>query len=117
MTQTLEQGLPDLESLTEAPAAASEAPTPAEGRRLPDSVLKIPVSIQVMIGSTRIPLSQVAQLGPGTVIPLDQKLGEPALISVNGKDVARGELFVLDGEDNRLGITITETVTTRMPDF
>jgi flagellar motor switch/type III secretory pathway protein FliN len=27
---------------------------------------------------------------------------------VNGREVAKGELFVLDGEGERLGLTITE---------
>ena len=40
--------------------------------------------------------------------PLDQKLGEPALILVNGKEVAKGELVVLDAEGGQLGITIAE---------
>ena len=75
---------------------------------MPGSVLKIPVAIQVVIGSARVPLSQVAQLGPGAMITLDQKLGTPAVILVNGREVARGELFVFDGDGDRLGITITE---------
>jgi flagellar motor switch protein FliN len=74
------------------------------------NVLKIPVSIQVVIGSARIPLSEVAQLQPGATITLDQKLGAPASILVNGREVARGELVVLDGNESRLGITITEVV-------
>jgi flagellar motor switch protein FliN len=81
---------------------------------MPESVLKIPVSIQVVIGSTKLPLSQVAQLGPGVMMTLDQKLGTPAAILVNGREVARGELFVLDSEEGRLGITITD-VTDRHP--
>ena len=77
---------------------------------MPESVLKIPVSVQVVIGTACLPLSKVAQLGPGAMIPLDQKLGSPATILVNGREVARGELFVLDGEGERLGITITEVL-------
>ncbi len=84
------------------------AANPKFAANMPKSVLKIPVAIQVVIGSARVPLSQVAQLGPGSMITLDQKLGAPALILVNGKEVAKGELFVLDGEGSRLGITITE---------
>ena len=78
------------------------------GNMMPASVLRIPVAIQVVIGSARVPLSQVTQLGPGATITLDQKLGSPAVILVNGKEVARGELFVLDAVGGQLGITITE---------
>ncbi len=83
---------------------------------LPESVLKIPMSVQVMIGSARIPLSQVAQLEPGSIISLEQPLGAPAVILVNGKEVARGDLFVLDGEGDRLGISITEVAPAQKPD-
>lgn len=92
---------------------ASEPGTPPavnlpQGQMMPASVLRIPVAIQVVIGSARVPLSQVTQLGPGATITLDQKLGAPAVILVNGREVAKGELFVLDADGGRLGITITE---------
>ena len=77
---------------------------------MPESVLRIPVAIQVVIGTASLPLSKVAQLGPGSMIPLDQKLGTPATILVNGREVARGDLFVLEGDGERLGITITEVL-------
>ena len=92
---------------TSAPDPAPHLSTP-QATMMPGSVLKIPVAIQVVIGSARVPLSQVAQLGPGAMITLDQKLGTPAIILVNGREVARGELFVFDGDGDRLGITITE---------
>ena len=86
----------------------SLAANSTQAAMMPGSILKIPVAIQVVIGSARLPLSQVAQLGPGAIITLDQKLGTPAAILVNGKEVAKGELFVLDGDGGQLGITITE---------
>ena len=90
-------------------SGVEHAPPLAMPPGVPDSVLRIPVSVQVVIGSTRLPLSRIAQLSPGSTIALDQKLGAPATILVNGREVAHGELFVLDGEDgsDRLGITIT----------
>ena len=85
---------------------------------MPQSVLRIPVSLQVVIGSTRLPLSQIAQLTTGLTIALEQKLGAPATILVNGREVAKGEIFVLEdeGDDDRLGITITEVVQPCTPD-
>jgi flagellar motor switch protein FliN/FliY len=64
--------------------------------------------VQVVIGTVRLPLSKVAELKPGTVITLEEKLGAAARVLVNGREVAKGELFVLDGEGDRLGLTITE---------
>lgn len=97
------------------PSADSSQPSPS-GLALPlsvaESVLRIPVSVQVVIGSTRLPLSRIAQLEPGAVITLDETLGNPVLILVNGREVAHGELFVLDGEDGggRIGVTITDAI-------
>lgn len=98
-------------SLPGVTAAMPETPPATisnQAAMMPGSIMKIPVAIQVVIGSARLPLSQVAMLGPGAMITLDQKLGTAAAILVNGKEVARGELFVLDGEGGQLGITITE---------
>lgn len=88
----------------------------AQAAAVPGSVMRIPITVQVVIGSARLPLSRIAQLTPGSVIALDEKLGSPAIILVNGQEVARGELFVLDGEDggDQLGITITGAVS--LPD-
>ena len=102
MTMALGDMLPDVPS-----EVARQVQAPA----VADAVMRIPVNIQVVIGSACLPLSQVAQLGPGSVMTLEQKLGSPAIILVNGREIARGELFVLDGEGDRLGITITEVMS------
>lgn len=101
MSAILGEQLPDL-SLT----AAEPEPLPA--RALPGAVLRIPVSVQIVIGSARLALAEVAELAPGSTITLDEKLGAPARVLVNGREVAKGELFVLDGESGRLGLTITD---------
>ncbi len=106
MAQALDGGLE---------AGATGPPREFTAGLMPESVLKIPVAIQVVIGTARLPLSKVAQLGPGSMIPLDQKLGSPATILVNGREVARGDLFVLEGGGERLGITITEVLTGGSP--
>lgn len=103
MTANLADQLPDL-----ALPETGEAAEPAVAARLPSAVLRIPVSVQVVIGTARLTLSQVAELSPGAVVALEEKLGTPARVLVNGREVARGELFVLDGEGDRLGLTITE---------
>lgn len=114
---TLGTELPDLNEVKGTAAQAMTlAPSPmASAFPLPDAVLAIPVSVQVVIGSCRLNLGQVAQLGPGSVVTLDEKLGTPAIILVNGKEVARGELFVLDGEGDRLGLTITSVAGGNRP--
>jgi len=61
------------------------------------------------IGHTRLPMHQVLDLVPGTILELDRAAGSPADVMVNGRLVARGEVVVVD-ED--YGIRITEIVST-----
>ncbi len=44
-------------------------------------------------------------LGPGSVVELDKLAGEPVDILVNGKQIARGEVVVINEE---FGVRITE---------
>jgi flagellar motor switch protein FliN len=111
MNMELHKAFGDAPDPFEAQALAAEEALPKpqfNGTQLPGSIMRIPVAVQVVIGSTKLPLSQISELTPGAVIKLDQKLGAPALILVNGREVAKGELFVLEGDGERLGITITE---------
>ena len=105
MSSTLGEQLPEF-----SPPPADPSPEIGGAHRLPSAVLRIPISVQVVIGTVRLPLSRVAELKPGTVITLEEKLGAAARVLVNGREVAKGELFVLDGEGDRLGLTITEIV-------
>ena len=72
---------------------------------------KVPVTVQVILGSARIPLNVLLSLKEGSTVQLDEKLGEPVGIVVNGCKIAMGELFVLDGTDDKLGIKITELLS------
>jgi flagellar motor switch protein FliN/FliY len=103
MTATFGEHLPDLTLPVENLSPAGDALP-----RLPSAVLRIPVSVQVVIGTARLSLSQVADLKPGATVTLEEKLGTAARVLVNGREVAKGELFVLDSDQERLGLTITE---------
>ena len=78
------------------------------GGQVSDAVMRIPVTVQVVLGSARLSIAEVAELAAGSLVKLDQALGAPVVILANGREVARGELFVLDGEEARLGVKITE---------
>ena len=95
--------LPDL-----SPVETSAGFTAKPASALSGAVLRIPVSVQVVIGTARIPLSQVAELEPGVMLSLEEKLGTPARMLVNGREVAKGELIVVDEATGTLGLTITE---------
>lgn len=103
MTTSYGEQLPDLMANDDGRASGD-----GSAHVLPGALLRIPVSVQVVIGTARISLSQLAKLGPGATLALQEKIGAPARMLVNGREVARGELFVLDETEGRLGITITE---------
>ena len=56
------------------------------------------------------------KLGRGAVISLDQRVGEPVNVVVNGRVVARGEVVVVDEDSSRFGVSLTEIVTSSSAD-
>ncbi|MGA2042664.1 MAG: flagellar motor switch protein FliN [Roseiarcus sp.] len=93
-----------------SPAAATNAGV-RENAPNYETILKIPVTVQVVLGSTSMPVASLMKLGRGAVISLDQRVGEPVSVVVNGRIVARGEVVVVDEDSSRFGVALTEIVT------
>lgn len=89
-----------------------KAPAVAEGAgsRNLDVVMRIPVTVQVVLGSTTMPVANLMKLSRGSVLALDNKVGEPVDVVVNGRVVARGEVVVVEEASGRLGVALTEIV-------
>ncbi len=68
-------------------------------------ILDVPLEVQVVLGSTRLPVRQVLELGPGAVVELDKAYADPVDVYLNGRLVAHGEVVVA-GEN--FGVKITE---------
>ena len=79
------------------------------------SFARVPVTVQVMLGSTKLALPDLLDLSAGAVLLLDQKLGSPVSVIVNGCKVASGELYVLEGDSERLGVKITDITDQQQP--
>jgi flagellar motor switch protein FliN/FliY len=75
-----------------------------------DTVMRIPVLLQVVLGSASIPVANLLKLSRGAVIQLDHKVGEPVDVVVNGRVIAKGEIVVVDEVTSRFGISLTEIV-------
>jgi flagellar motor switch protein FliN len=75
-----------------------------------DTILRIPVTVQVVLGSAMMPVSNLLKLGRGAVIALDHRVGEPADVVVNGRIIARGEIVVIEEDNSRFGVSLTEIV-------
>jgi flagellar motor switch protein FliN/FliY len=72
-----------------------------------DMIIDVPVRLTVEIGSTRMLVREVLQLGKGSVVELDRNSGDPADILVNNRLVARGEVTTIE---DRLAIRVVEVV-------
>lgn len=72
-----------------------------------DIVLDVKVKVTVQLGSCMLPMRDVLELSPGSVVQLMQHASDPVGLYVNDKLVAYGEVVVV--EDN-FGIKITELV-------
>jgi|SRR5579863_4437682 len=75
-----------------------------------DAILSIPVTVQVVLGETSMPVAKLMKLQRGAVITLDQKVGAPVSVLCNGRVVARGEVVVVDEDNARYGVSLTEIV-------
>jgi len=73
-----------------------------------DSIMRIPVVVQVVVGSATLPVASLLKLGRGAVIPLDHRVGDPVDIVVNGRTIARGEVVVVEEDGARFGVSLTE---------
>lgn len=76
-----------------------------------DTILGIPVNIQVVLGSATMLVSNLLKLGRGAVIPLNHRVGEPIDIVVNGRVIARGEVVVVEDDNSRFGVSLTEIIS------
>ena len=73
-----------------------------------DALLKVPVSLAIEVGRTRLNMSDLLNTREGSVIELDRHLDEPLDILVNGALIAHG-IVVLANE--KFGLQITDIVS------
>ena len=84
--------------------AETNDPQPKADNNL-ELLYSVPVELSVQLGSCMMPMKNVLELTPGTVVQLDKKADQPADLYVNDKLIAQGEIVVLV---NTFGIKITK---------
>lgn len=90
------------------------APRPAEdparvagvGRAV--TVEDLDVEASVYVGGGLYPLSTLSGLRPGSVLPLHTEVGEPVVVAIGSRVVAKGEVVV--GADGDLAVRVTEVL-------
>mgnify|MGYP000408299212 CR=1 FL=1 len=78
-------------------------------------IMNIPVDVQIVLGSTEMPVSELMALQKGSTVALNRRIGEPVDVVVNGRKIARGEITVLESDPSRVGIRLTEIITAAKP--
>jgi flagellar motor switch protein FliN/FliY len=73
-----------------------------------DLILDIPLDLRVELGQVKMLVSDLLQLGQGSVIDLKKPVGEQLDIYIGDKLLARGEVVVAD---EKLGIRVTDIVS------
>lgn len=93
----------------EGPDAQSESDEPEAARDASDleAVFDVPVRVSAILGRSGMKVSDLLNLGPGTVVELDRRVGEAIDIFVNDRLVARGEVVLVE---DKLGVTMTEII-------
>ena len=89
-------------------AVEEEEEEPVEDQVDLNLVMDVPVTMQVVLGSATMTVANILKLGRGAVVKLDTKVGDPVDVVVNGRIVARGEIVVIDKEEQRFGVTLTD---------
>ena len=73
-----------------------------------DLILDVPLDISVVLGRTKKSIQDILNLGTGSLIELDKLAEQPVEILINGKQIALGEVIVVD---ENFGVRITNIVS------
>lgn len=73
-----------------------------------DMLMDINLPISIELGRTKMSISDILALGPGSVVELTKLAGEPVDLLVNQRVVAKGEVVVID---ENFGVRITQLMT------
>jgi flagellar motor switch protein FliN/FliY len=103
-----------LTSLLEGEAAANDGGKKGKVTELKskdrnlDLIMDIPLKVTVELGRTKMLVSELLNLGQGSVVELTKLAGEPMEVLVNDKLVARGEAVVVN---EKFGVRLTDIIS------
>lgn len=71
-------------------------------------IMDIPLKLTAELGRTKIVVSDLLNLGQGSVIELNKLAGEPMEIFINDKLIAKGEAVVVN---DKFGVRLTDVIS------
>lgn len=108
--QTFADALPTFETSYQTQPAELVSSVPVNNY---DLIANIPVEVQVIVGSCQIPVHELMNLGRGSVIHLNKRIGDPVEIRIKNRLIAKGEIVQVDHEHGagQYGVTLTEVMS------
>ena len=92
----------------EEPDPKTEPERTSEPPESIDFLLDVPLTVSVRVGTARMLIKDLLQLGQGSVVELDKLAVEPMEILINDKLVARGEVVMVN---DKYGVRLTDIVS------
>lgn len=96
------------DEVSKAEFQSLQQPSGAHDPQNIDLLMDVDLPVSIELGRTRMSISDILSLGPGSVVELNKLAGEPVDLLVNNKQVARGEVVVVD---ENFGLRITQLMT------
>ncbi|MGB6231487.1 MAG: FliM/FliN family flagellar motor switch protein [Litorimonas sp.] len=91
---------------TDAPVLERRDET--SGAKFKRSIYALPVTVDIVVGSSRPTVTELLALDEGSLLSLDRKIEDPVDLCVDGRVIARGELVEMD--EGGIGVRITQVV-------
>jgi flagellar motor switch protein FliN/FliY len=108
---------PDASVQASAPGPDQFEPQPTPGVSIPQAAVRGPfantpsylldvkLTVSAEVGRVQIPVREIMDFGPGSLIELQRSAAEPVEIFANGRCIGRGEIVVI-GE--QFGVRVTD---------
>jgi flagellar motor switch protein FliN/FliY len=91
---------------TAQPAQSLTTPAPTQmDRRNMHLVMGVELEVTLRFGQRKLPLRQLVELNPGSIVELDKRVHEPVELLLKDKIIARGEVVIVEGH---YGLRVTE---------
>jgi flagellar motor switch protein FliN/FliY len=87
-----------------AQSLATPAPAQMDHRNL-HLVMGVELEVTLRFGQRKLPLRQLVELNPGSIVELDKRVHEPVELLLRDKIIARGEVVIVEGH---YGLRVTE---------
>ncbi len=123
MAETETRQLPDTDTATATQAQQNTEADPlksalnemakTQGGRNVDALFNVKLDVRVVLGRSRMQISELLELTKGSVIELGRKVGDPVDITINDRLVARGDLVKVNGD--LIGVALREIVKDFIP--